>query len=671
MNMSPVDWAIMVGLFVLLLLIAWLSSSLTRSVADFLAANRSAGRYLLTVAQGMAGLGAISIAANFEKYYQAGFGAMWWVQILAPLSMVLALSGFVIYRYRETRAMTMAQFFEMRYSRNFRIFAGILAWFSGILNYGIFPAVTARFLIYFTGLPPEVAFLHWSAPTIVPVMLLLLGTAVIMASVGGQISIMITDFVQGQFVTIALLAVLVVLFYRMSWHEVLEGLRSAPVGESRLNPFKQQNLEGFNFWFFVILGFLQIYGYKAWQGAQGYNAAAKTPHEARMAGVIAEFRGISTLLIMTLIPIFIYAYLHLPQYSGNAAQINGALSQIGDSQIRTQMLVPLALGKILPAGVMGLFASVIVAASIATDTTYMHSWGSIFIQDIILPFRKTRFSARMHLWLLRASILGVAIFGFTWSLVFPLQEYIFMYFQITGAIYLGGAGAVILGGLYWPRGSVGGAWAALVTGSIAAVSGILLRNLIWPKWLPLWRQEYPDWPMWSFLPAQFPLNGAQMSLIAALLAICAYAVCSLLSKAPRADMEKLLHRGRYAIPDEHPGGQPLPLESIAKRSWSERLGIGPEFTRGDKIIYCLKIGWVLFFVAVFLLGTLANFISPLPDSAWEQWWGFQVGLTVVVGILALLWFLVGGVRDLFEMIGTLRSSRPDTRDDGTVPQKNK
>ena len=117
MNMHALDWAILGGLFVLLLVIAGLSSRLTRSVADFLAANRSAGRYLLTVAQGMSGLGAISIAANFEKYYQAGFGAIWWAQILAPISLLLALSGYVIYRYRETRAMNMALFFEMRYSR--------------------------------------------------------------------------------------------------------------------------------------------------------------------------------------------------------------------------------------------------------------------------------------------------------------------------------------------------------------------------------------------------------------------------------------------------------------------------------------------------------------------------------------------------------------------------
>src|SRR5690606_24266757 len=104
------DWVIVAGFLVAMVVVAGLANLLTKSVADFLAANRCAGRYLLTMATGMAGLGAISIAAQFEQFYQAGFGGLWWAQMMAPLTLILALSGFIVYRYRETRAMTLAQF---------------------------------------------------------------------------------------------------------------------------------------------------------------------------------------------------------------------------------------------------------------------------------------------------------------------------------------------------------------------------------------------------------------------------------------------------------------------------------------------------------------------------------------------------------------------------------
>ena len=40
--------------------------------------------------------------------------------------MIVGISGWVIYRFRETCALTLAQFFEIRYSKKFRIFTGMM-----------------------------------------------------------------------------------------------------------------------------------------------------------------------------------------------------------------------------------------------------------------------------------------------------------------------------------------------------------------------------------------------------------------------------------------------------------------------------------------------------------------------------------------------------------------
>jgi SSS family solute:Na+ symporter len=69
------------------------------------------------------------------------------VDVAAMVTLLLAASGFIAFRFRETRALTLAQFYEMRYTRRVRIFAGLMIFISGVVNFGIFPAVGSRFFL--------------------------------------------------------------------------------------------------------------------------------------------------------------------------------------------------------------------------------------------------------------------------------------------------------------------------------------------------------------------------------------------------------------------------------------------------------------------------------------------------------------------------------------------
>jgi SSS family solute:Na+ symporter len=228
---------------------------------------------------------------------------------------------------------------------------------------------------------------------------------------------------------------------------------------------------------------------------------------------------------------------------------------------------------------------------------------------------------------------------------------------------------VIIGGLYWRRGTAAGAWAAMLTGSVLAVAGILLRNIIWPSLLPRWRQATPDWRLWEWLPENFPFNGMQMSFFAACIAVLAYVVCSLLSKSPPANMEKLLHRGQYSITCDQAATTVIQKAAKTGKTLWTRLGVGPEFTRGDKAIYLFKMGWVLFFFTSFIIGTIANAFYAFPDSMWEKWWGFIVILTFVIGLGTIVWFLWGGCHDLVKMVNILRITVRNASDDGTVSKE--
>ena len=171
MNLHWIDWSIVAVFVVGMFALAIYTKSYTKSVADFMVANRCAGRYLLSISGAMTGIGAISFVAVFEMYYKSGFCAAWWEMLVWPIFLVITLSGYVVYRYRETRAMTLAQFFEMRYSKKFRVFTGILGWLSGIINMGIFPAVTARIIIYLCGFPLHFEMFGVTFSTFVVVML--------------------------------------------------------------------------------------------------------------------------------------------------------------------------------------------------------------------------------------------------------------------------------------------------------------------------------------------------------------------------------------------------------------------------------------------------------------------------------------------------------------------
>ena len=52
-------------------------------------------------------------------------------------------------------------------------------------------------------------------------------------------------------------------------------------------------------------------------------------------------------------------------------------------------------------GIKGLFCAMMIMGLLAGDSGHMHSWGSIFVQDVVLPLRKTPMTPRQHIWALR------------------------------------------------------------------------------------------------------------------------------------------------------------------------------------------------------------------------------------------------------------------------------
>ncbi|NNM88643.1 MAG: hypothetical protein HKL95_09000 [Phycisphaerae bacterium] len=639
--MSDLDWIIFLATPVVVFVISLQSRRYIVGVADFLASRRAGGRYLLSLASGTAGFGAVSAVAGFQLFYRAGTAINWWGNIGLPLALIMTVTGFVSYRYRETRVLTIGQLLEVRYSHNFRIFMGATVVASGVLNYAIFPAVGAHFFIYYCNLPHVIQLGALSVRTFPLFMACELSFALYTVLLGGQLQGMLTDCIEGLISGVLFLVVAGAILAKFSFNEMYVGMASGPPGKSLLNPFDMGKQNSFNV-LYVVIGLVSaMYTWMNWQGNQGFNAAPANAHEAKMAGILGNWRGISRSLVIMLLAIAGVTYLKNPEFAAQAAVVRVQLSHIPSHALRSQERMPLALSHLLPSGVRGCFAAMMFLMMVAVDISYLHSWGSIFIQDVVLPLRRRAIAPQRQLRLLRWSITGVAMFAFLFSLLFSQTQYIFMFFAITGAIFLGGSGAVILGALYWSRGTTAGAWAGQLVGSVLAVSGIIIEQ-IWPH---------------------FPLTGQVMYGITMVCASSTYVAVSLATCRKPFNMDRMLHRGIYARAEDA-----VKIETRSRiREWKKvLLGFDENFTRGDKVISGSFFGWSMLWFVSFVIITVWACFFPWSNRAWWNWNLVQIILLIVLSPLTTIWFTWGVVVDLRRLFVILKDRAVDVRDNGQV-----
>ena len=96
------------------LYLGWYSRRYIRGVVDFLSAGRLCGRYLLTIGDIANGISIVGVLSYVERKYAVGFAVDFWNRLLLPVTITLALTGYCIYRFRETKAQSVGQFLEMR-----------------------------------------------------------------------------------------------------------------------------------------------------------------------------------------------------------------------------------------------------------------------------------------------------------------------------------------------------------------------------------------------------------------------------------------------------------------------------------------------------------------------------------------------------------------------------
>ena len=733
---------------VLVLWWAVYSRKYIHGVADYLAAGRVAGRYVIAVGGLESSLGVITLVALVEAKYQTGYALTFWETLAAPVAIVMSLTGYCVYRFRETKALSIGQFLEMRYSRSFRVFATALRTLGEMLVNAIGPAIAANFFIYFLGIPHFVSLLGITIPTYAIVVAGILVMALIVMWPGGRLALVLTDCVQGLMSYPIFVIIVVFVLLRFSWNkDIAPVMMDRAPGESFLNPFDIDKLRDFNIFYLVVGIISSILNRASWMG-NDTSSAGRTPHEQKMAGILGAWRAGFSWLMCTVIAITVITFMQHPKFATEARAVrleladkvageavpsaetrarlhkelaaiplehhefgvdkpfsrdenpdtpylNAANDTLGHDAkgnfmfqkfraLYGQEVLSLALRHLLPVGMMGLFGLLMLMVMLATDDSRTFNSSATIVQDVVMPLRKTPLTPEQHLRWLRWSALWVSVFFFICSLFFVNVDYIYMYLTIVGAIWVGGAGPVMIFGLYSRFGNAVGAYAALFVGSGISVAGILLQQywapavypfLVHTGWAPgvghffdVVTSYFSPYVVWKMDPVKFPINSYEIYFMCLVCGVLVYVAGSLLTHRKPYNLERMLHRGKYSID----GAKPVGKEATRwtwRTAMGKLIGITPEFTFGDKVI-----SWSVFLFTFgyqiglcFIVVLIWNLISPWP----VRWWGHYFFVTSlcmagVVGVVSTVWFLIGGIMDTRKLLKDLKARVDNPLDDGRV-----
>ena len=330
--LSWIDYAILIVPLIFVFYMAFYCRKYIRGVVDFLSTGRLCGRYVMSVAAVASGLSIIGVVAFVEVHYKTGFALGFWQSIILPVSVIMGLTGFFSYRYRETKAMSIGQFLEMRYSRKFRMFAAGLRSISEMLANMIMPAIAARFFIYVLDLPQYFRFcgIEWNTFGVLIFVSLVMAISIICIS--GDLGITVTDTLQGLIFYPLLVAFVIFCLVNFSWFEEVAPVMSDRVpGENFLDPYDMQNLRDFNFFFLGITVLALFLHRGSW--VTGGASRSRSPHEQKMAGLLGDWRGALNILFYVLVAICILTVMNHVNFSGIAKKIRVELS----SQVAEQI----------------------------------------------------------------------------------------------------------------------------------------------------------------------------------------------------------------------------------------------------------------------------------------------------------------------------------------------
>ncbi len=447
-NFKTVDWVIVLTYICIPVIIGIAVKKYIRQLSDFIVAGRSLRLFLAIATMTGTELGLITVMYNAELGFKHGFSAFHIGVIETICILAIGLTGFIVYKLRSLRIMTIPEFYEMRFGRNVRIVGGVILALGGILNMGLFLQAGARFMMGITGYSNPAGLKFFMSAMLIMVL--------IYTILGGMVSVVLNDFLQFTILSIGMIIGSYFAISKIGWSTLFK----APEVVDRASWFNPV-AEGSGFGALYVL-FMVVLTFSAgalWQSGTLRALAAKTPKVAKQLYAWSSVSYLARRVIPMLWGICAFIFVaHSPEL----------LSAFrGPHALNSQFGMPIFLAKALPSGLLGVITAGMFAAFMSTHDSYLLSWSSVITQDIVAPLKKNTLSDKTRVLITRICIAVIGLFLLLWGLWFEAPVSLWNYMAVTGTIYLAGAFTVVVAGLYWKKASKTGAMIALFAGLLA------------------------------------------------------------------------------------------------------------------------------------------------------------------------------------------------------------
>lgn len=474
-NFSALDWVIVILYPLVSVGIGLYVRSLIVNMKDFVVAGRGMGVFLGIATMTGTELGLITVMYSAQKGFVGGFAAFHIALAAGLVTFLVGLTGLFVYRLREMGVMTIPEFYERRFDRRTRILGGAMMVLGGVLNMGLFLKVGAMFLVGITGLSAE----SWALPA---VMIFLISLVLIYTCLGGMVSVVIADYVQFVVLSFGLLLASGMAVSRLGWSNLVDTVRDT-MGAAGFDPTVAGGEFGWEY--MVWMGFMGLVSCGIWPTSVARALAMDSPQAVQRQYMFASISYMIRFLIPYLWGICAFVFImqdtELQQLFFPAGYPPPEQLPEGVVALDNLLGMPILLGRILPAGVIGIVTAGMVAAFMSTHDSYLLCWSSVLTQDVVAPLCEARgktLSSTARITLTRVFIVVIGLYVLYWGLVYEGDDDIWDYMAVTGAIYFTGAFALLVGGLYWKTASSNGAILALLAGLTAIVGLSPVQSLL-------------------------------------------------------------------------------------------------------------------------------------------------------------------------------------------------